>query len=141
MKRSRLCDEITHIIWGMNNPLHFFNELFKRPAYEVIWVFYMMVINLAAIFFWNESLAKTIVIIFVLSSMLMMGLYSKFGFTKILGLGHILWVPLALLIFVYLPATSGIYHLYLLILLITISISLVIDIYDVWSYFRGDNQR
>ncbi len=30
----------------MNNPLRFITELLKRPIYEVIWVFYMMVINL-----------------------------------------------------------------------------------------------
>lgn len=120
----------------MNNPLHFFTEMFKRPAYEVIWVFYMMMINVASIFFWEELLAKVIFIIFILSSMLMMGLYSNFGFTKILGLGHILWLPLAIYIAVVLPGTEGLYFTYLMVLLATISISLVIDIYDVWSYFR-----
>jgi hypothetical protein len=120
----------------MNNPLHFFTELFKRPAYEIIWVFYMMMINMAALFFWEELLAKVIFIIFMLSSMLMMGLYSKFGFTKILGLGHILWLPLVVYIAVSLPGTEGLFFNYLIILLATTIISLLIDIYDVWSYFR-----
>lgn len=120
----------------MNNPLHFFTELFKRPAYEIIWVFYMMVINLAAIYFWDELLAKVIVVVFILSSMLMMGLFSKYGFTKILGFGHVLWLPLAVYIAVLLPGAEGLFLTYLIVLLATISISLVIDIYDVWSYFR-----
>jgi len=120
----------------MKNPLHFFTDLLKRPAYEIIWVFYMMMINLVAIYFWNELIAKVIVIVFIISSMLMMGLYSTFGFTKILGLGHILWLPLAVYIAVSLPGAEGLFFNYLIILLLTISISLVIDIYDVWSYFR-----
>ena len=120
----------------MKNPFYFFTDLLKRPAYEIIWVFYMMVINLAAIYFWDDLLAKVIVIVFIFSSMLMMGLYSKYGFTKILGLGHVLWLPLAAYIAVLLPGAEGPYFTYLMVLLATISISLVFDIYDVWSYFR-----
>jgi len=120
----------------MRNPLHFFTELFQRPTYEVVWVFYMMVINLAAIFFWEEYMARVIFVVFMVSSMLMMGLFSKFGFKKILGLGHILWLPLSIFIGIELITASGNYFNYLLLLLITISISLVIDIYDVWTYFR-----
>jgi len=122
----------------MNNPLHFITELLKRPIHEVVWVFYMMAINLGAIFFWEELLAKIIVIVFVASSMLMMGLYSKFGFTRILGIGHILWLPLAIYIGFELGTADGIYLIYLIVLLITISISLAIDTFDVWKYLRGD---
>jgi hypothetical protein len=99
----------------------------------------MMVINLCAIAFWDEPLAKTIIIVFMISSMFMMGLYSKFGFTKILGLGHILWIPLALYIALSLSAASGLYFTYLIVLMGTISISLVIDMYDVWSYFKENS--
>jgi len=119
-----------------HNPFHFFKDLMKRPVYEVIWVFYMMVINLYAIRFWDEPLAKTIVIVFMISSVLMMGLYAKFGFTKILGMGHILWIPLAIYIAFSIDGAGGTYSVYLIVLLITISISLVIDIYDVWSYYK-----
>lgn len=119
-----------------NNPLHFFTDLFKRPMYEAIWVFYMMVINLYAIRFWDEPLAKIIVVVFLISSMLMMGLYAKFGFTKILGLGHILWIPLVIYIAFSMSGAGGAFLSYLTVLLITISISLAIDIYDVMSYFK-----
>jgi len=119
-----------------HNPFHFFTDLLKRPVYEVIWVFYMMAINLYAIAFWDEPLAKTIVIVFMISSMLMMGLYSKYGFTKILGMGHILWIPLAVYIAIFLPGAGGSFFTYLIVLLTTICISLLIDIYDVWGYFK-----
>jgi len=118
------------------NPLHFFTDLFKRPVYEILWVCYLMAANLYAIRFWEEPLAKAIVIVFILSTMLMMGLYAKFGFTKILGLGHILWIPLAIYIALALVHFEGIFMYYLTAFLLTITISLVIDIYDVLHYFR-----
>lgn len=120
----------------MNNPLHFFTDLLKRPLYETIWVFYMMIINMAAVFFWEELLAKIIVGTFLLSSMLMMGLYSKFGFTKILGLGHILWIPLIAYLMIKIQETESLFYQYVVVLTITILISLAIDIFDVLSYFR-----
>jgi len=121
-----------------HNPLHFFKELLQRPIYEVIWVGYMMVLNLFAIQFWDELLAKIIIIVFVASSMLMMGLYSRYGFSKILGLGHILWVPLVIYIAISISGAGGLYLAYLIVLLITLSVSLVIDIHDVWSYFKEE---
>lgn len=124
-----------------HNPLHFFTDLLKRPIYEVIWVFYMMAINLYAIRFWDEPLAKAIVVVFLISSILMMGLYAKFGFTKILGLGHILWIPLVIYIAFSIVGASGSYLSYLIVLSITISISLIIDIYDVWTYFKEKRQE
>jgi hypothetical protein len=124
----------------MNKPFEFFTELFHRPSHEVIWVIYMMVINLAGAFFWEELLAKVIVIVFMISSMLMMGLYAKFGFTRILGLGHILWIPLVIYIGYEIPASEGIYMIYLIILQITISISVIIDAFVVWKYLRGDTE-
>jgi hypothetical protein len=124
----------------MRNPIRFFTDLLKRPFYEVIWVFYMMAINLAAVYFWEELLAKIIVILFLVSSMLMMGLYSKFGFTKILGLGHTLWLPLVFYIGYCLMFAEGFYFTYLFVLLITILISLVIDGYDVWTYFKEESE-
>jgi len=42
----------------------------------------MMAINSTAIFFWEEFLAKAIIVVLMASIMLMMGLYSKFGFAK-----------------------------------------------------------
>lgn len=124
----------------MHNPFRFITALLKRPLSEVTWVFYMMVINLAAVFFWEELLAKVIVFVFLISSMLMMGLYSKFGFTKILGLGHILWLPLVFYIGYSLMFAEGFFFTYLLVLLITKTISLVIDGYDVWTYFNEETE-
>lgn len=120
-----------------HNPLKFFVELLRQPLWVVVWVGYLMMINMAALVFWSEPLAQLIFVTFMASAMLMMGLFAHFGFTKILGLGHVFWLPLSGYLAISLPTYEGPFHLYLWVLLISILVSLVFDIYDVWHYFRG----
>ncbi len=119
----------------MRNPLGFFVELMRQPVWIPIWVVYLMIINLASIGFWHEPLAQLIFITFMVSAMLMMALYSRFGFERILGLGHIFWVPLLIYILMLIPAMEGGFQSYLVLLAVSIAISLVFDVVDVWKYF------
>lgn len=109
----------------------------RQPVWIPIWVFYLMVINVVSVGFWGEPLAKLIFISFMISAMLMMGLYSKFGFEKILGLGHILWVPLLVYILTQISSVEDGFKSYLVALSISIAISLAFDIFDVWNYFTN----
>ena len=120
----------------MKNPLGFFVELLKQPVWVSIWVLYLMVINIASITFLAEPLAQLTFIIFMMSAVIMMTLYSHFGFEKILGLGHILWIPLTLYISTKLPVADVAFNYYLIALVVSLVISLFFDIVDVWKYFR-----
>jgi hypothetical protein len=73
--------------------------------------------------------------------MSMMGLYSKFGFEKILGLGHVLWIPLLVYILSQLQKAGNEFEIYLIILSMFIAISLIFDIIDVWKYFSSSKVR
>lgn len=119
----------------MRNPFRFFIELMQQPVWIPVWVLILIIINVASVAFWNEPLAKVIFVTFMLSVMLMMGLYSRFGFEKILGMGHILWIPLLVYVLMEIPTARDIFKSYLIILSISIAISLVFDIVDVWKYF------
>jgi len=121
----------------MRNPFRFFVELMQQPVWIPIWLFFLMIINVASLGFWHEPLAKLIFITFMISAMLMMGLYSRFGFEKILGLGHILWVPLLVYVLTQLPIVEASFKSYLVVLSISIAISLAFDITDVWKYFTN----
>ncbi|MCK5395853.1 MAG: hypothetical protein KAJ32_07665 [Gammaproteobacteria bacterium] len=121
----------------MRNPLGFFSELLQQPVWVSAWVFYLMVVNVTSLWFWSEPLAKVVFITFMLSAMLMMGLYSKFGFDKILGMGHVLWIPLLAYVLTELPLMIDDFRNYLILLSISITISLVFDIVDVWKYFSS----
>lgn len=121
----------------MRNPFRFFIELMQQPVWIPFWLFILVVVNVASVGFWNEPLAKVIFVIFMLSAMLMMGLYSRFGFEKILGMGHILWIPLLVYVLMEIPNTRDTFKSYLIILSISIAISLAFDIVDVWKYFTS----
>lgn len=119
-------------VWRI--PLLFVGDLLKQPAWVAIWVFALMVINLASLAFWNEPPAKIIVGVFMLSAMVMMGLYAVFGFERILGLGHVFWIPLlAYIVVQHRHAECG-FATYLMMLSVFIGISLLLDIRDVWKF-------
>ncbi len=122
----------------MRNPLRFFSELLKQPAWVAIWSFGQVAANLFSLVFWDEQLAKIIFVTFLISAALMMGLYAVFGFQKILGAGHILWIPLLIYILVHIGSTTGAFQYYLTGLSLILWVSLLFDIDDVWKYFFSD---
>ena len=121
----------------MRNPFRFFVELIQQPVWIPVWSLILIIVNVASVGFWNESLAKVIFAVFMLSAMLLMGLYSRFGFEKILGMGHILWLPLLIYVLMEIPAASDTFKAYLIVWSILTIISLVFDVVDVWKYFTS----
>lgn len=125
----------------MRNPFKFFVELARQPLWIPLWVSLLMLVNFASAAFWSEPTARLILITFMVSSMLMMGLYSRFGFAKVLGLGHVLWIPLLLHVLTRLPHASGTFKIYLIVWSIATAISLAFDVVDVWKYFTAWKKR
>lgn len=121
----------------MRNPLGFFRELLEQPAWIPIWVGALMIINMGSIAFWDETLARWILGVFMASAMLMMGLYSRFGFEKILGVGHFLWIPLLPVVVVAIPSAEAGFQTFLMIWAGATTVSLVFDVRDVRQHFRG----
>ncbi len=124
----------------MRNPLDFFKELVRQSAWIPIWVTFLMIVNMGGIAFRDETLARWIVGVFMASAVLMMALYARFGFEKILGIGHFLWIPLLPLVVIAIPSAEGGFRVYLTIWAAATTISLILDIVDVWSYYRSANR-
>ena len=125
----------------MRNPLRFVIELLQQPLRVSLWVLFLMLVNMASLVFWQEAVAQLIFMNFLASAMLMMGLYSRYGFTKILGLGHVPWIPLLAYVVMQIPAAEASFKRYLLILSVSMVISLVLDTIDVWTHFRNRKRR
>ena len=120
----------------MRNPFLFFDALVKQPLWVPVWVALLALVNIASLFFWSAPLAKLIFIAFMLSAMAIMALYSYFGFEKILGMGHVLWIFLLPYILLQLEYVEGIFFMYLVTLSVFLTISLVFDTIDVWKYIH-----
>ncbi len=119
----------------MRNPLGFFRELLQQPTWIPIWVGLLMMINMGSLAFWDEPLARWILGVFMASSMLMMGLYARFGLEKILGLGHVLWILLLPVVLLAIPGADGGFRTFLVVWAVATTISLVFDVVDVWKHF------
>ncbi len=121
----------------MRNPFRFFVELMRQPVWIPLWVLFLMIVNLASVAFWHEPVAQFIFSSFLISAMLMMGLYSRFGFNKLLGFGHIPWIPVLVYVLTQIPTAEAAFKSYLFVLSVSIAISLVFDSIDVWKYFKN----
>ncbi|MFQ5650022.1 MAG: hypothetical protein ACE5IY_08775 [bacterium] len=125
----------------MNAFTKFNKGLLKMPVYAQLWVMLLMVANLVVpLFFLGRPEAKIVAATFVASAMLMMALTALRGFTRLLGLGHVLWFPLLVFLWTRLeeiPA-DDFFGIWLRVLMALNAVSLVIDVVDVIRYALGD---
>lgn len=120
----------------MRNPLKLVIEMINQPLRIKLWIGVLVLVNLFAFVYWNQVLAKWIVGIFLFQGVIMMVLYSFYGYEKILGLAHVFWLPLLLYILVNIGAFTGSFYSYLIVLLCVNALSVVFDILDVITYFK-----
>ncbi len=128
----------------MNAFLKFNKGMMKMPVPWQAWLLLLAGANMIApMFFLNRLEAQVTFATMLASVALTTVLTARFGFTRILGLGHVLWIPL--LVFLVprlssLPA-DGPFGIWIRVLLLVNVISLLIDAMDVVRYISGDRQE
>ena len=107
------------------------------------WLIALATVNMASLYFIGTTEARVILGVFVISMMIMTGIYYRLGFVRILGLGHILWIPMVLWLWTRLgralPLNST-FEYWLLLVIIINTISLLIDAVDVVRYIKGERK-
>ncbi len=104
------------------------------PTWVKIWMnFILGPINLATLFFLNQPNGGLIAALAIGGMVLTVALVVlNAGFEKIVAAGHVLpWVPLVAMLAFARPEGSDIYQIFLVVLLIANSISLLFDLNDV----------
>lgn len=131
-----------NIVAFSRNPVSlFFRGLFRSKAPVTVWVLYLGLVNgVLPLFFLPRTEAMVILAVFLVGFCALVLLTSRFGFTRILGLGHALWIPLVGYLIFRLPhhPPTDVFGIWLRIVVVTDSVSLVFDITDVIRYVRGD---
>ena len=122
-----------------------FNKgMMKMPIAVQLWLVLLVAVNLVVpLFFLARLEAQVIVLTFLASAMLMTLLTASSGFTRLLGLGHILWTPLLFFLWTRLdqiPADDS-FGLWIRALMVANAISLVIDTIDVTRYIWGAREE
>ncbi len=119
-----------------------FNKgLMKMPVQWQLWLLLLVCVNLIIpLFFIDRLEARLVVGAFLGSVLLMTILTAVSGFTRLLGLGHILWFPLLYFLWTRLDQIPGddLFAIWVRVLMMLNAVSLVIDAADVIRYIAGD---
>ncbi|MFQ5664861.1 MAG: hypothetical protein ACE5I7_00355 [Candidatus Binatia bacterium] len=122
-------------------PADFIGHLLREPAWLQMWVAWMVILNSASIVFLRRREARWVLSAWIANMIFMSILFAVNGFNRLLGLSHVLWwTPLVIYLWRRLPALerSGAFAAWLRILLVTDTLSLVVDFSDVIRYLLGD---
>ncbi len=119
-----------------------FNQgLFDMPLHLQAWVLVLISVNIVTPFFFLEHVeAQAILAAGALGMVLMTALTARFGFSRIIGVGHIAWVPLLGFLWSQLPdipATDA-FGIWLRAVIVLDAASLVLDAVDALRFARGD---
>ena len=111
------------------------------PKPWVAWVGLLMAVNMIAPFFFMATIeAKVVLATMIASAVLMMFIFARKGFVRLLGLGHIFWIPLIFWLWgrgnTGAPVTG--FDQWILAVIVMNGVSLVIDAVDVIRYFKGE---
>ena len=122
-----------------------FNKgMMKMPIHWRLWLALLVIVNLVIpLFFLNRLEAQVVAGTLIASVILMTGLTALSGFTRLLGLGHILWIPLLYFLWMRLEQNpvDDLFGLWLRVLMIINAASLIIDVIDVGRYIAGDRSE
>ena len=108
------------------------------------WVVLLGIVNMAGgIIYFSTLEGKLALVALLLSFTVMVAVFAKHGFVRLLGLGHIVgWVPLVILFVMRLvQGADGSFKYWLFAVVVLNSFSLGLDIVDVVRYFLGDTSE
>ncbi len=125
----------------MNSFIKFNRGLLAMPLPWRLWLLLLLSLNLIApLVFVGRIEAQATVAALLVSMALMTGLTGLSGFSRLLGLGHIVWLPLLIFLSTRLgeiPAADA-FGLWLRAVIVINATSLVIDAVDVIRYSAGE---
>ncbi len=125
----------------MRAMIDFFRTMLTLPKPWVGWVMLLMIVNMIIPLFYLGTLeGKVVMGAAVVGAFLQTWIFSAKGFVRLLGIGHIAWVPMVAWLWTRLDAApaSSLFRYWLLSTLVLVSLSLLIDATDVILFLRGE---
>ena len=105
-----------------------------------IWAVLLIAVNGFSIFFLDTRYGQVVLSATLIGALAMIAIHMRLGFVRLLGIGHVLWIPMLIWIVMdFSRLDPGSFLRYWLSLLIFMNtISLVVDCIDVVRYLRGE---
>jgi hypothetical protein len=128
----------------MNAFIKFNRGMFRLPIAVRLWLLLLMTVNLLVpVIYFQRSEAQITVLTFFASFLLMLLITRISGLTRLLGMGHVLWIPLGLFLtsrLDFIPVDDA-YGIWVRSVIVLNSISLVLDLFDVIRFARGERSE
>ena len=119
----------------------FMKSILKMPSPWRAWVLLLVTANLVVPLFYIQTLeAQLTIAAMVAGAITQSYIHSKLGFVKLLGLGHIFWIPLVIWLGFRLNAIGldSSFGIWLASLVLINTVSLAIDGIDVLRFISGE---
>lgn len=121
----------------------FNKSILSMPKLWQLWMVFLVTANMVLPFFFLGTPEAIVVLVAAgVGLVIMMNLFAKLGYVKLLGIGHIPWLFTVPWLWSRLGQTveGSPFYYWLLAVIVLDSISLVIDTVDVIRYWKGDRQ-
>jgi hypothetical protein len=117
-----------------------FEQIAREPFWLQAWIGWLILVNTASVFFLRRAEGRSTLLAWIASVLTMGWLFESFGYTRILGLAHLIWwTPLVIWLFRRRAGFGeGAFGGWARWLLLTNSASLAIDAVDVARFALGD---
>ena len=116
----------------------------RSPLRVRLWMMLGVAANLAApLFFLDRTEAQVVLLAFVAGFAVMTLLTGLAGFTRLLGMGHVFWIPMIIWFWTRLDQipSDDAFGVWIRVLIAYNTISLLIDAVDVVRYLAGDREE
>ncbi len=127
----------------MKSMMKLMRTMMIMPTHWQVWLGVLILANMVVPFFFIHRLeAQVVLATFIVGLVIMSVIFSVKGFVRLLGIGHIGWLPLVFWLWTRLdhaPADS-IFGYWLMAVVVLNSLSLIIDTIDVFRYVKGERR-
>lgn len=123
--------------------VRFMTEAMRTKPHLLAWIIVLTIVNgIAPMWFLTRLEAQVVLATFLLSVCLTAWLAVLYGFTRIVSVGRVLWVPLVVFLLVRANALAmDVYGIWVGMVVVLDMIALMVDVRDVMLYVRGDRDE
>lgn len=128
----------------MKSFIRFNKGMMLMPFHWQLWLLLLLTINVAIPLLWVGHLEAQLVLGAMIANVILMTLLTGLtGFSRLLGLGHLFWVPLLYFLWTRLDQipVDHLFGLWIRALMVLNALSLVIDTVDVARYVTGEQEE
>lgn len=122
-------------------PLEFMKTMFVNGVGLAVWISLLLTVNMLVPLVVIDTVEGQLVLAaMMLGAAVQMGMFASKGFVRLLGVGHVFWVPLLPWLWMRNGglALHGPFSFWISSVIVLNGASLVIDARDVWRYLAGE---